>query len=619
MKLRGLVMTFLVPLAVGACGGGGGASGGQQTAPPPPSPQAQSIAFANAGPVYAFLGDAAYSNPASGVAGTGVVTYTSSNTSIAAVDADTGLVTIVTVGDVVITASKAADVNYKSAQATYSMHVAPKSIGINAWIGESDTEVSFVSNYLEMNFTRSTDLGCDPKNYSVCSNGTQTPALTSSLTDSVATLLKPTAYWLQYGSNVTAPIVLPEQKFGPQMLFASTAFNGMHWLITANFSGPNQVWSSADGSNWQIVNAGASFPGRNYFKLLTFKGALWVIGGQSFSAGAPLTDVWTSSDGKTWTQVTSSAFPARLFFAAAASDNAMCIAGGEFPTTQLANDVWCSPDGATWTAATNAAPWTGRTHAELVSFNGRMWLSGGFWGGVYADIWSSADGASWVQETAQAAFGPRFSHRVISDGKQLWLIAGMDGYQSAQRDVWSSSDGRTWTQVTGSAQFSARSEEGAEYLNGQLWVIGGGDDEVWSSTVGDTWSKHSLSAAVPGKSATAMVGFKNGLWAIGDEMQMWSSPDGIVWTEETATTPAVSDLAQSPHETDSWDHAACQQTVRASDRRRSQACAGRSSVTVLTRTGLQRIRECHAVHPPAVIVGCANSPTHSAPDWTIVK
>jgi hypothetical protein len=169
---------------------------------------------------------------------------------------------------------------------------------------------------------------------------------------------------------------------------------------------------------------------------------------------------------------------------------------------------------------------------------------GGFWGGVYADIWSSADGVSWAQETAQAEFGPRFSQRVITDGKKLWLIAGNDGYQSAQRDVWSSSDGRKWTLVTSSAQFSPRFEEGAEYLNGQLWVIGGGSDEVWSSTAGDVWSKHSLSAAVPGASVTAMVPFKNRLWALGDETQLWTSADGIEWTEETHTTPAVSSVAQ---------------------------------------------------------------------------
>jgi hypothetical protein len=542
MTFRAFSVALLAAVALAACGGGGG--GGGQPQPPPPPPQAQSISFANAGPVNAFLDDASYSNPASGGAGTGAITYASSMPSVATVDANSGQVTMLTDGDVVITASKAADANYTAAQASYSIHIAPRSIGINAWIGPSDTVVSFLSDYLEMNFTRSTDLLCDPRNYSMCNNGTQTSASASPLTDSVATLQQPAAYWLQFGAKVTDPIVLPEQKFGPQRNFGSAAFNGRHWVVTGDFAAPNQVWSSADGSNWRLESASANFPARNHFKLLAFKNALWVIGGESMSTGAVLNDVWTSSDGKTWTQTTAGAFPTRAFFAAAASDSAMCIAGGQFTGSQLANDVWCSTDGSTWSAATTAAQWGAREFAELVSFNGRLWILGGFWGGVYADIWSSADGANWVQETAQAEFGARFSQRVITDGKQLWLIAGNNGYQSAQRDVWSSSDGRKWTLVTDSAQFSPRFEEGAEYLNGQLWVIGGGSDEVWSSAAGDVWSKHSLSAAVPGLSVTSMVSFKNRLWALGDENEIWTSADGIAWTEESHTSPAISNVAQ---------------------------------------------------------------------------
>lgn len=538
MTFRALLATLLVAVSLVACGGGGGGND-NQLPPTPPPPQAQSISFANAGPVNAFLEDAAYSNPASGGAGTGAITYTSNLPSLAKVDASTGQVTILAVGDVVITASKAADANYNAAQASYSMHIAPRTVGISAWIGSSDTELSFFSDYLTMDFTRSNDLACDPRNYSVCSNGTQTTASASPLTDSVATLQKPAAYWLKYGSNVTDPIVLPEQKFGFQRYFGAAAVNGRHWVVTGNYDTTNQVWSSADGSNWRLETAVAPFPARSSFKLLAFKNALWVIGGDRTSAGTALNDVWTSTDGKAWTLVAPAAFPAREGFAAAASDSAMCVAGGTSISGPLANDVWCSTDGATWTATTTAAPWGGREYAELFSFNGRLWITGGFWGGVYADIWSSADGVSWTQESAQADFGPRFGHRVVTDGKQLWLIAGSDGYQSAQRDVWTSTDGRNWTQVTNKAQFSARSDVGADILNGQLWVIGGGNDEVWSSTTGAVWSKHSVSAAVPGASAMAMVSFKDRLWALGDETQMWSSADGIGWTEATHTTPAV--------------------------------------------------------------------------------
>jgi hypothetical protein len=67
---------------------------------------------------------------------------------------------------------------------------------------------------------------------------------------------------------------------------------------------------------------------------------------------------------------------------------------------------------------------------------------------------------------------------------------------------------------------------------------------VWSSATGTVWLKHSLSAAIPSASAVAMVPFKNRLWALGDEMQLWSSANGMDWTQEAHTTPAVSNLAQ---------------------------------------------------------------------------
>ena len=76
-------------LAVVACHGGGGS----------PAP----LVFATAGPIQKTYGAAAFTNSASG--GSGAITYTSSDTSIATVVGNSGTVTIMGVGDVTITAS----------------------------------------------------------------------------------------------------------------------------------------------------------------------------------------------------------------------------------------------------------------------------------------------------------------------------------------------------------------------------------------------------------------------------------------------------------------------------------------------------------------------------------
>ncbi|WLQ12973.1 Ig-like domain-containing protein [Hahella aquimaris] len=86
----------------------------------------QSIAFTTPGPVESIYGDT-YTNVITGGApGSGAITYASSNESIATINSATGEVTMVGVGSVVITATKAADANYESAEASYTINVAKK-------------------------------------------------------------------------------------------------------------------------------------------------------------------------------------------------------------------------------------------------------------------------------------------------------------------------------------------------------------------------------------------------------------------------------------------------------------------------------------------------------------
>jgi hypothetical protein len=105
-------------LLVSACGGGGG--GGQQNPPQQP----QTIAFATGGPVAGGVGTTV-TNIASGGAGTGAITYASSATNVATVNATSGVATLVSTGSATITATKAASSGFSSATATYQLNVTP--------------------------------------------------------------------------------------------------------------------------------------------------------------------------------------------------------------------------------------------------------------------------------------------------------------------------------------------------------------------------------------------------------------------------------------------------------------------------------------------------------------
>jgi hypothetical protein len=209
--LRFAALTASCAAVLAACGGGGGGTGGTTSQPLP-----QSIGFADAGPLYKFLGDAPYTDAASGGQGSGEVTYVSDTPTVATVDQASGMVTIQGAGVASITATKGADTVYASAQATYSVRVSPKSVAVLAWVGQSDTQVQFPAIPLQLDFIRTFDPSCDPTVSADCANGAHDP-VTSSFLDTNATLSRPARYWLGHGANYTDAIDVPEQKFGVQI------------------------------------------------------------------------------------------------------------------------------------------------------------------------------------------------------------------------------------------------------------------------------------------------------------------------------------------------------------------------------------------------------------------
>jgi uncharacterized protein YjdB len=88
------------------------------------------IIFADGDAVTDGVGHADYTNPVSG-AGTGTITYTSSNTTVATVNSSTGAVTLLARGTTVITANKAATATYAAVSNAYTLTVQ----GIGTYIG----------------------------------------------------------------------------------------------------------------------------------------------------------------------------------------------------------------------------------------------------------------------------------------------------------------------------------------------------------------------------------------------------------------------------------------------------------------------------------------------------
>jgi hypothetical protein len=175
------ILIALFIAALSACGGGGG--GGGRNNPPPTAPAvSQTIVFSSAGPMSLSVGDSV-ANAASGP-GSGALSYSSSNTAVATVDA-AGTVIIVGIGSAVITANKAADAQYLAASASYTINSV---VTFSAWIGDTDTLVNFPAAADGLVFYRSSAANCNLNLYLTCTNGQRDTLSGAPATDSAVSL-----------------------------------------------------------------------------------------------------------------------------------------------------------------------------------------------------------------------------------------------------------------------------------------------------------------------------------------------------------------------------------------------------------------------------------------------
>ena len=263
----------------------------------------------------------------------------------------------------------------------------------------------------------------------------------------------------------------------------------------------NDVWSSADGKSWREETAEA-WPARWDHQVVPHRGRLYVLGGHDGSQR--LNDVWSSADGKSWTEETAAAaWSARWDHQVVPHRGRLYVLGGDEGSDSLndawLNDVWSSADGKSWTEETAAAAWPERSAHRVVSHRGRLYVLGGYDGSKKLnDVWSSADGKSWREETAAAAWTVRAAHQAVSHRGRLYVLGGEDDNQRLN-DVWSSADGKSWREETAGA-WPARFYHQAVSRDGLLYVLGGEDadkrrlNDVWSSADGKSWTEETAAA-----------------------------------------------------------------------------------------------------------------------------
>jgi len=209
----------------------------------------------------------------------------------------------------------------------------------------------------------------------------------------------------------------------------------------------------------------------------------------------------TSPDGVTWTRGADmpAAFGDRGAVAATVSTDGstLYLIGGEMTGSGGAGDVWSTTDGVTWTQRNAAAPFGTRGRASALYFNNRLWLLGGDLsdsGGEFYqdDAWWSADGGvTWTQATAAAGalrFTPRAGQTAAVYDNRMWVLGGQhygEGTVYDLDDAYYSFDGVNWIQAASGEAFH-RNGAGTVVFGGRLVTMFGENtsmkNDVWSTT-----------------------------------------------------------------------------------------------------------------------------------------
>jgi len=342
---------------------------------------------------------------------------------------------------------------------------------------------------------------------------------------------------------------------------ASTVFNNAIWVV---YHG--DVYSSTDGFSWSLRNPSSQISGgqRGYASLTVFNGQLWYIGGSvgytnGANPGTSVNDVWRSSDGITWTQVTASAaFPPRMRHSAFVLNGRLWVFGGQVASAGViggrAGDAWSTSDGTNWTEEGANIAIDDSFLAPVVQESDRVTMIGGVQRVYSNGVYQSTNGTSWTELSPFAQFPSRIAQAAVSFLGDLWVIGGTTLEQGDTNDVWRSADGANWTRVTTVGPiFSPRNSHRAIVFNNRLWVIGGWSDpnlggtgerynDVWSSADGVNWTQETANAAFAARAGFATAAHSGRLWVFGGALaddsnvnDVWSSVDGITWTEETAS------------------------------------------------------------------------------------
>jgi hypothetical protein len=302
------------------------------------------------------------------------------------------------------------------------------------------------------------------------------------------------------------------------------------------------VWSSTDGRTWIQVTASAEFLPRKDAGGTFWQGQLWMIGPRD-------SDVWSSSTGEHWSKNSVAAvIPSKWLATAIGFKDRLWVLDEEL-------QFWSTADGRDWVKEvprlSGFSPILGVSGAQLFVFENRLVLVGGLQYSApdyFREVWSSEDGRNWSKILDATPFrADGFSQVIVGEDKLLAYTIGQTPGGSLIMEIWSSTDAINWNRVTDTAAFVPNAGPRVIAYNGKFWAIGGRSAmeehrDVWSSLDGVNWTQVNSTGLPP----VTAIGFRAGL-VFSDKLclygpiatyEAWCSADGRAWERRSTDVPA---------------------------------------------------------------------------------
>ena len=283
-----------------------------------------------------------------------------------------------------------------------------------------------------------------------------------------------------------------------------------------------------------------------------------------------LADVWTSSDGRTWSHVPGKELgPGEIDDVTAGGPGLVAVGTERNDEAETKSEcrgarracapgfhgaVWTSKDGVTWSRAPDDRIFRGAL-IQAVTAGGPGCVAVGLWDRV----WYSSDGVTWDRASVPTAQRPVSLTDVVASGDRLVAVGWSGSGIRTEPVIWTSTDGMTWTDVTLNEEVFPLGSS-VETVEGRRGFIAVGSESkkarsaVWTSADSVTWHRvpadqEAFVSRVPSPSdiATSL-----GLWSVtagsggyvavgtdgycsrgrdcpSAEAAVWTSTDGEAW------------------------------------------------------------------------------------------